>query len=75
MEDNMIAIFERTLNNCEFYKDEGKEAHLLNEIGVLRGIAYCIEAAVGEYNLPRAIEFHAMIAEQNRLLKDAEQEA
>ena len=37
-------LYERTMSNCQFYEREGKQAHLLNEIGVLRGIAYCMEA-------------------------------
>ena len=37
-------MFERTMNNCRFYKRENMEMHLLNEIGVLRGIHYCLEA-------------------------------
>lgn len=38
-------LYNRTLENCLFYEKEGSDAELLNEIGVLRGIAYCMEAA------------------------------
>ena len=36
----LIELFDRTINNCKFYEEEGKKASLNNEIGVLRGIAY-----------------------------------
>lgn len=36
-------IFERTLNNCKHYEREEMPASLNNEIGVLRGVAYCLE--------------------------------
>lgn len=36
-------IFERTLNNCKHYEREEMPESLLNEIGVLRGVAYCLE--------------------------------
>lgn len=39
----MKELYERTLRNCEYY-EQGKDfKRLLNEIGVLRGIAYCLE--------------------------------
>ena len=40
---NIQAIYDRTLRNCMFYLSEGKEISLANEIGVLRGIVYCME--------------------------------
>lgn len=44
MEDNtVIGLFERTLNNCRFYQEKKMCNHLLNEIGVLRGIAYVLD--------------------------------
>ena len=45
MKSEFTELFERTLNNCKFYRREKDIAGLLNEIGVLRGIAYCMEAA------------------------------
>ena len=35
--------YERTLNNCKFYESENNTSALLNEIGVLRGLAYALE--------------------------------
>lgn len=44
MENNSIQnVYDRTYRNCEFYLSEGKEIALANEIGVLRGICYCME--------------------------------
>ena len=39
----VTAIYKRTKKNCLFYEQEGNEKRLLNEIGCLRGIAYCLE--------------------------------
>ena len=44
----MIDLYNRTLKNCEYYyyRDTYKsksDISLANEIGVLRGIAYCLE--------------------------------
>ncbi len=41
--ETFTDIFERTLRNCEFYEKEKKPNALCNEIGVLRGIMYCME--------------------------------
>ena len=65
-----MAIYERTYRNCAFYRNEGNETALLNEIGVLRGIVYCLEAIVGEDNVYRLINSSAfcdMIDEQQRI--------
>lgn len=40
----LVASFERTMNNCRLYEDEERLGHLLNEIGALRGLAYALEA-------------------------------
>lgn len=40
--------FNQTKKNCLFYEKEGKQQSLLNEIGVLRGIASCLEPMVGQ---------------------------
>lgn len=45
MNDTIKDVYERTMNNCKFYEKEGDKASLslLHEIGVLRGVAYCME--------------------------------
>ena len=58
-------IYIRTMNNCKFYKEKGDSASLLNEIGVLRGIAYCMEITGVPY--PDFDEFKSMIETQNAL--------
>ena len=44
VESELQEIFERTKRNCLFYEKERKHASLMNEIGCLRGIVYCLEA-------------------------------
>lgn len=41
--EEIIKLFERTLNNCSYYENNNKTISLANEIGVLRGIAYTME--------------------------------
>lgn len=70
--ENIIAIYNRTYNNCKFYYEQGNSKRLLNEIGVLRGIVYCIGAAIGENNINNVIDFPAfteMIKKQTELLE------
>ena len=62
--EQLLRLYNRTYRNCEFYKTAepsgmfpNPKACLLNEIGTLRGIAYCIEAIVGEDNLFCEIDF------------------
>lgn len=43
MDNTLNSLYQRTLENCKFYETENKPLALLNEIGVLRGIAYCLE--------------------------------
>ena len=43
-DSKLMDLFNRTLSNCDFYEKENRTTSLLNEIGVLRGIAYCLEA-------------------------------
>lgn len=65
MEEKIIELFERTMKNCNFYEKENQVAHLLNEIGVLRGIAYVME----EMKLcPHTEEFLYYINLQNVIL-------
>ena len=47
VDERFRDLFKRTLHNCEYYEEEQKEKHLLNEIGCLRGILYAMEK-VGE---------------------------
>jgi hypothetical protein len=42
---SLVEIYERTKRNCLFYENSNQEKHLLNEIGCLRGVAYCLEEA------------------------------
>lgn len=72
MED-MIRLYERTYKNCLFYQSEGRKVELLNEIGVLRGIVYCIESVIGSDNVYRLInfsEFTKMMEEQQKMKKE-----
>ena len=39
----MKELYEKTIRNCEYYEWHKYFKRLLNEIGVLRGIAYCLE--------------------------------
>lgn len=41
----MTEAYNNTMKNCYFYEKNKMEYHLANEIGVLRGIAYCLELA------------------------------
>jgi hypothetical protein len=63
---NLLEIYDRTIANCLFYERENKKAHLLNEIGVLRGVAYCLES-MGM--CPHTAEFLRLINLQNELTK------
>ena len=72
MEEKLMPIYFRSVRNIRFYKEVGKEKELLNEIGVLRGIVYCMDELVGLENLHIDMdEFSALIAEQERLLNKA----
>ena len=62
----MKEIFERTMKNCRFYEKSGDAASLLNEIGCLRGVAYCLEA---EGCCPHSEEFLHFIELQQELKK------
>lgn len=66
MEELLKAIYQRILRNCVFYETEGKEKELLNEIGALRGAAYCLEA-VGCFSHDDL--FNHFIEKQNELLR------
>lgn len=64
MENTLNELFERTLKNCAFYEKEGKTISLANEIGVLRGIGYCMEL---EGECPHTEEFMHFIEIQQKL--------
>ena len=66
MKKQVIEIYNRTMKNCKFYEREGKKPELLNEIGTLRGVAYCVEA-LGE--CPHNDELFHFIEIQNELLQ------
>lgn len=66
MDNTLIGIYNRTLNNCIFYENENDKLSLLNEIGVLRGVAYCLELS-GE--CPHDDQFLHFIELQNELKK------
>ena len=66
METTVIELWERTLKNCKFYEKENDIKHLLNEIGVLRGIAYVLELT-GQ--CPHTDKFLHFIEIQNELIK------
>ena len=59
-------LYSRTLENCRFYDRTGDDARLLNEIGALRGIAYCME---GAGLCPHDPALRYFIARQNALLE------
>ena len=69
-DDMMLDIYKRTLNNCEFYEKENKPLNLLNEIGVLRGVAYCLEAAGLDFAFNNSRFEHFIKVQQE--LKNAE---
>lgn len=66
----MMEIYTRTLRNCEFYAEQDKPVALANEIGVLRGIGYCLESVgICPHSLPGFMDF---IALQQSLKADEE---
>lgn len=63
--NKMIELFNRTYSNCLYYKERNKEYSLVNEIGVLREIAYCLSDVAGI--CPHNEEFMEMIDIQQQL--------
>ena len=60
----LVKLFDRTMRNCYFYEREGRDADLLNEIGVLRGLAYAMEeVGIHQYDG----EYYRFIDIQNHL--------
>lgn len=68
MKRAIYECFDRTMNNCRFYEREERNTDLLNEVGVLRGLAYALEE-VGV--CPLSDEFLHYIDVQNELKKGA----
>ena len=64
MKNSVVGLFERTMNNCKYYEKEKMYNHLLNEIGVLRGIAYVLELTG---ICPHTDEFLYFISKQEEL--------
>ena len=65
--ETLPFIFNRTLNNCIYYEKAGKQAHLLNEIGALRGVLYCLES-VGIK--PQSRKMYDLFEKQQQLKED-----
>lgn len=70
-QETMKDIFDRTMANCRFYEKQDDELKLLNEIGVLRGVAYCLQLAG---ICPHSEEFAHFIGVQQTLIKQNEDE-
>lgn len=64
---DLEPIYKQILRNCYFYEKEGNNKKLLNEIGALRGVAYCIESTSRDIKHADR-EFLRFIAIQNELL-------
>lgn len=65
MKETIIDVYNRTMNNCKTYIQHGNTSSLLNEIGVLRGVAYCME--INGISYPDFTEFKKMIDIQQDL--------
>lgn len=53
MQNKLMIIYTRTLNNCRFYEEQKDTPHLIAEIGCLRGLAYALGATgVNGLDLP-----------------------
>lgn len=63
--NKMIELLGSTYYNCLYYKENNKEYSLANEIGVLRGIAYCLSEIAGI--CPHNEDFLEMIEIQQEL--------
>lgn len=65
--DTITKMFQRTINNCNFYESNNMIDSLLNEIGCMRGIGYCmVEMGLCPHNFP---EFRRLIKKQEELLR------
>lgn len=66
--EKLLRLYSRTYRNCLYYKEIAAVKRLNNEIGALRGVAYCLDAigASGEIDIEA---FKKMIETQNWLLE------
>lgn len=66
--EKLLRVYSRIYTNCLYYKEIAAVKRLNNEIGALRGVAYCLDAigAFGEIDIDA---FKKMIETQNRLLE------
>lgn len=62
----IYELYIRTLRNCYHYKEKNQYKRLLNEIGVLRGLAMALEAS---NVIIRNREFESYITLQNTLIE------
>ena len=67
--DVIVDDFYQTMKNCFFYEHKGDKTHLLNEIGVLRGLAYAMEAVDC---CPHNDDFFHFVHIQNEMLEEAQ---
>lgn len=63
--ETIADVYNRTIENCRFYEKEKDDLGLLNEIGALRGVAYCMEIVGVPF--PDYTEFQRFIAIQRKL--------
>lgn len=54
---NLIKLYNRTLENCQYYCANGKEWSLMNEIGCLRGIMYAMQELKVDFDYSEAARF------------------
>ena len=66
--EKLLRLYSRTYRNCLYYKEIAAVKRLNNEIGVLRGIAYCLDA-IGASEEIDIDAFKKMIETQNWLLE------
>lgn len=65
----LLDIYERTDRNCAYYESKNDDALLLNEIGVLRGIAYAIEELLNEEQMFKMVGLEGL---EKRMKKQEE---
>lgn len=70
MKDTIRHRFEVTLKNCQTYEQLGLRNNLMNEIGVLRGVHYCMDLAKTPVDPDDEREFFRFIEIQQKM-KDA----
>ena len=68
MKNDLTEHYTRTLRNCRFFEKEGNHKRLLNEIGVLRGILYCMYGIEDASLIPQDALYYINV--QNELWSD-----